>query len=172
MAESLAQSIVTFFQDKIPEELIVFIVSLLPILELRGGIIAAKLLGVELIPAFIISYIANMVPIPFILLFIRRVFQFLRDKPVFGKIIKKLELRSEKKSDTVKKYGIWGLLIFVAIPLPGTGGWTGALIAALMNMPVRKSTGVIALGVIIAGVIMTVAMYGLLAPVLSLVGIG
>lgn len=172
MAESLAQSIVTFFQDKIPEELIVFIVSLLPILELRGGIIAAKLLGVELIPAFIISYIANMIPIPFILLFIRRVFQFLRDKPVFGKIIKKLELRSEKKSDTVKKYGIWGLLIFVAIPLPGTGGWTGALIAALMNMPVRKSTGVIAVGVIIAGVIMTVAMYGLLAPVLSLVGIG
>lgn len=172
MAESLAQSIVTFFQDKIPEELIVFIVSLLPILELRGGIIAAKLLGVELIPAFIISYIANMIPIPFILLFIRRVFQFLRDKPVFGKIIKKLELRSEKKSDTVKKYGIWGLLIFVAIPLPGTGGWTGALIAALMNMPVRKSTGVIALGVLIAGVIMTVAMYGLLAPVLSLVGIG
>ncbi len=172
MAESLAQSIVTFFQDKIPEELIVFIVSLLPILELRGGIIAAKLLGVELIPAFIISYIANMIPIPFILLFIRRVFQFLRDKPVFGKMIKKLELRSEKKSDTVKKYGIWGLLIFVAIPLPGTGGWTGALIAALMNMPVRKSTGVIALGVLIAGVIMTVAMYGLLAPVLSLVGIG
>ncbi len=172
MAESLAQSIVVFFQDKIPEELIVFIVSLLPILELRGGIVAAKLLGVELVPAFVISYIANMIPIPFILLFIRKIFIFLRNKPFFGKIIKKLEDRSERKSETVKKYGIWGLLIFVAIPLPGTGGWTGALIAALMNMPMRKSTGVIAIGVFIAGVIMAVAMYGLLAPVLSLVGIG
>lgn len=171
MAESLAQGIVSFFQDKIPEELIVFVISLLPILELRGGIVAAKLLGVNVVTAFVISYVANMLPIPFILLFIRRIFQFLRNKPFFGKVIKKLENRSERKSETIKKYGIWGLLIFVAIPLPGTGGWTGALISALMNMPVRKSTGVIAIGVFIAGVIMTAAMYGLLAPVLSLVGI-
>lgn len=172
MAESFAQSIVAFFENKIPEELIVFIISLLPVLELRGGIIAAKLLGINVVPAFIISFIANMIPIPFILLFIRRIFKFLHDKPFFGKIIKKLEERSEKKSGTIKKYGIWGLLIFVAIPLPGTGGWTGALIAALMNLPVRKSTMIIAIGVLIAGFIMTAAMYGLLSPVLSMAGIG
>lgn len=171
MAESFAESIVAFFQNKIPEELIVFIISLLPVLELRGGIIAAKLLGISVVPAFIISYVANMIPIPFILVFIRKIFSFLRTKPFFGKIITKLEERSEKKSETIKKYGIWGLLIFVAIPLPGTGGWTGALIAALMNLPVRKSIGVIAIGVIIAGFIMTAAMYGLLSPVLALVGV-
>ena len=172
MAESFAQSLVDFFQDKIPEELIVFIISLLPVLELRGGIIAAKLLSIDIVPAFVISYIANMIPIPFILLFIRKIFRFLHDKPFFGKIIKKLEQRSEKKSATIKKYGVWGLLIFVAIPLPGTGGWTGALISALMNLPVRKSIGVIAIGVLIAGFIMTAAMYGLLSPVLSMAGIG
>ncbi len=172
MAESLAQSIIGFFQDKIPDELIVFIISLLPVLELRGGIIAAKALNIDVVPGFIISYIANMIPIPFILLFIRRIFSFLRNKRFFGKIIKKLEERSEKKSTTIKKYGIWGLLIFVAIPLPGTGGWTGALISALMKLPVGKSTGIIAIGVLIAGLIMTALMYGLLDPVLSLVRLG
>ena len=161
MAESLAQTIVNFFQDKIPEELIVFIVSLLPVLELRGGLIAASLLDVDFIPAFIISYIANMIPIPFILLFIRKIFQFLRDKPFFGKIITKLEIRSMRKSATVKKYGQWGLLLFVAIPLPGTGGWTGALIAALMDMRIRNASVTIALGVLIAGIIMSVITYGI-----------
>ena len=95
------------------------------------------------------------------MLFIRKIFQFLRDKPFFGKVIEKLEIRSMRKSDSVKKYGKWGLLIFVAIPLPGTGGWTGALIAALMDMRVRTSTLVIALGVFIAGVIMSVISYGI-----------
>ncbi len=161
MAETLAQTIVDFFQDKIPEELIVFIISLLPVLELRGGLIAASLLGVDFIPAFIISYIANMIPIPFILLFIRKIFQFLRDKRFFGKIICKLEARSAKKSESVKKYGRWGLLIFVAIPLPGTGGWTGALVAALMDMRMKYATPIIALGVLIAGIIMSVISYGI-----------
>ncbi len=161
MAETLAQTIVDFFQDKIPEELIVFIISLLPVLELRGGLIAASLLGVDFIPAFIISYIANMIPIPFILLFIRKIFQFLRDKRFFGKIIRKLEARSAKKSESVKKYGRWGLLIFVAIPLPGTGGWTGALVAALMDMRMKYATPIIAVGVLIAGIIMSVISYGI-----------
>ncbi len=161
MAESLAQTIVGFFQDKIPEELIVFIISLLPVLELRGGLIAASLLGVDFIPAFIISYVANMLPIPFILLFIRKIFHFLRDKRFFGKIILKLEERSAKKSESVKKYGRWGLLIFVAIPLPGTGGWTGALVAALMDMRMKYATPIIAVGVLIAGVIMSIISYGI-----------
>ena len=165
MAEQLAASFVDIFQNKIPEELIIFIISLFPVLELRGGMIAASLLGLDLIPSFIICYIANMIPIPCILLFIRKIFQFLRDKPVFGKIIEKLEIRSMRKSDTIQKYGKWGLLFFVAIPLPGTGGWTGALIAALFDMRIRTSTLVIALGVFIAGVIMSVISYGIPALV-------
>lgn len=161
MAESIATTLVEFFQNKIPEELIVFFISLLPVLELRGGMIAASLLGLELIPSFIICFIANMIPIPFILLFIRKIFQFLRDKPFFGKIIEKLEIRSMRKSETVKKYRGWGLLLFVAIPLPGTGGWTGALIAALIDMRISTATGIIAFGVFIAGVIMSVVSYGI-----------
>ena len=165
MAEQLANTIVGFFQDRIPEELIVFVISLLPILELRGGLIAASILGVDLKLAFVISYAANMLPIPFILLFIRKVFKFLRDKRFFGKIIRKLEERSERKSETVKKYGKWGLLIFVAIPLPGTGGWTGALVAALMNMRIKHAIGPIAVGVLIAGIIMAIISYGIPALV-------
>ncbi len=161
MAESIATTLVEFFQNKIPEELIIFIISLFPVLELRGGMIAASLLGLELIPSFIICFIANMIPIPFILLFIRKIFQFLRDKPFFGKIIEKLEIRSMRKSEKVKKYRGWGLLLFVAIPLPGTGGWTGALIAALIDMRVRTATGIIAVGVFIAGVIMSLVSYGI-----------
>ncbi len=165
MAEQLANTIVGFFQDRIPEELIVFVISLLPILELRGGLIAASILGVDLKLAFVISYAANMLPMPFILLFIRKVFKFLRDKRFFGKIIRKLEERSERKSETVKKYGKWGLLIFVAIPLPGTGGWTGALVAALMNMRIKHAIGPIAVGVLIAGIIMAIISYGIPALV-------
>ncbi len=161
MAESIATTLVEFFQNKIPEELIVFLISLLPVLELRGGMIAASLLGLDLIPSFIICFIANMIPIPFILLFIRRIFQFLRDKPFFGKVIEKLEIRSMRKSESVKKYRGWGLLLFVAIPLPGTGGWTGALIAALIDMRITTATGIIAVGVFIAGVIMSVVSYGI-----------
>lgn len=159
MAESFAQTIVDFFRDKIPPELIIFFISMLPVLELRGGLIAAKLLGVEFVPAFIICYIGNIIPVPFILLFIRKIFQFLRDKKGFSKIIEKLEIRSMRKSEKVKRWRDWGLLAFVAIPLPGTGGWTGALIAALMDIRIKKSFPIIAIGVLIAGIIMSVITY-------------
>lgn len=159
MAESFAQTIVDFFRDKIPPELIIFFISMLPVLELRGGLIAAKLLGVEFVPAFIICYIGNIIPVPFILLFIRKIFQFLRDKKGFSKIIEKLEIRSMRKSEKVKRWRDWGLLAFVAIPLPGTGGWTGALIAALMDIRIKKSFPIIAIGILIAGIIMSVITY-------------
>ncbi len=159
MAESFAQTIVDFFRDKIPPELIIFFISMLPVLELRGGLIAAKLLGVEFVPAFIICYIGNIIPVPFILLFIRKIFQFLRDKKGFSKIIEKLEIRSMRQSEKVKRWRDWGLLAFVAIPLPGTGGWTGALIAALMDIRIKKSFPIIAIGVLIAGIIMSVIAY-------------
>ncbi len=161
MTESFADFVVSLFRDKIPNELIVFIVSMIPVLELRGGMVAARLLDVNLLPAFAISFVGNMVPIPFILIFIRKIFQFLRDKKGFSKIIEKLEIRSMRQSEKVKRWREWGLLLFVAIPLPGTGGWTGALIAALIDMRIKKSLPIIATGVLIAGFIMAILTYGL-----------
>jgi len=166
LVESAADYIVELFRDKMPEELIIFIISLLPILELRGGMIAAKLLGVKLAKAFIICYIGNIIPIPFILLFIRRIFAAMRKTKRLGKIADKIEEKSLKKKDKVLKYKQWGLLLFVAIPLPGTGGWTGALLAALLDIRLKTSLPLIALGVLIADVIMMALSYGLLGMIL------
>lgn len=160
MAETIANYIVDLLQNKIPGELISFIVSLLPILELRGGLIAANLLDVELIPAFIICFIGNMLPIPFILLFIEKIFDWLRDKKGLGAVVRYCEKKADKNRDKIDKYGLWGLLILVAIPLPGTGAWTGALVAALMRLDIKKSLPTIAGGVLIAGVIVSLIMYG------------
>ncbi len=160
MAETLANYIVDLLQNRIPGELIAFLVSLLPILELRGGLIAANLLGVKLIPAFIICFIGNMLPIPFILLFIEKIFDWLRDKKGLGAVVRYCEKKADKNKDKIDKYGLWGLLILVAIPLPGTGAWTGALVAALMRLDIKKSLPVIAAGVVIAGVIVALIMYG------------
>lgn len=162
MTEAITDYLVGLFQGNIPKELIVFIISLFPILELRGGMIAAKLLGVELWKAFVICYIGNIIPVPFILLFIRRIFRFLKRFSSTGIFVEKLEKRSMEKSEKVKKYRNWGLLAFVAIPLPGTGGWTGSLVAALMDIRIKKSFPIIALGVLIANLIMTAFSYGLL----------
>ena len=160
MAETLANYIVDLLQNKIPGELIAFLVSLLPILELRGGLIAANLLGVKLIPAFIICFLGNMLPIPFILLFIEKIFDWLRDKKGLGKVVRYCEKKADKNKDKIEKYGLWGLFILVAIPLPGTGAWTGALVSALMRLDIKKSLPVIAAGVIGAGIIVSLVMYG------------
>lgn len=165
MAESIAKSIIDALGGKVPPELIVFLVSLLPILELRGGLIAAKLLGLPLLRAFVICFFGNMLPIPFILLFIRRVFAFLKRFSGVEKAIDKLEARSIRKADKVVKYRLWGLLLLVAIPLPGTGAWTGALAAALLDIRMKHALPVIAAGVLIAGLIVAAVMYGLVGAI-------
>ena len=161
MAETLAHFFVDLFQDKIPPELTIFVISLLPILELRGGMIAARLLGVSFLKAFAICYVGNMLPIPFILLLIKKIFEILRKYPFFEKIITRLEAKTEKNKDKVLRYKSWGLLIFVAIPLPGTGGWTGALMAALLDIDFKRALPIISLGVFIAGLIMSLVTYGI-----------
>ena len=162
MTEAITDYLVGLFQGAIPKELIIFIISMFPVLELRGGMIAAKLLDVELLKAFVICYLGNILPIPFILLFIRRIFQFLKKFKKIGVLIEKLEVRSMRKSEKVRKWRNWGLLTFVAVPLPGTGGWTGALMAALLDMRIKTSFPIIALGVLIANLIMSIFSYGLL----------
>ena len=166
MTDQIIQSIVTFFQDKIPNELTVFIISVLPVLELRGGLIAAKLLDMNIIRAFIVCYLGNMLPIPFILLFLRKIFDLMRKSKKLGKIVGKLEHKAEKHRKTIDKYGAWGLLVLVAIPLHGTGGWTGALVAEIMDIKFKKALPIIALGVLIAGFIVGALFYGLLGNVI------
>lgn len=161
MAEGLAEFFIENLGGKVSSEIIAFIVSLLPVLELRGGLIAAKLMNVEFIKAFIICYIGNMLPIPFILLFIRKIFDFLKRFEKIGNIIDKLEAKSLSKADKVRKYKLWGLFIFVAIPLPGTGAWTGALIADLLNIKIKEAFPVICVGVFVAGCIISAVSYGL-----------
>ena len=160
MAESFAQSVIDLLGDKLPGEVIVFLISLLPVLELRGGLIAAKLLGLPVLRAFVICFVGNMLPVPFILLFIRRIFAFFKRFSRVEHMIDKLEARSIRKADKVVKYRLWGLLLLVAIPLPGTGAWTGALVAALLDIRMKHALPVIAAGVLIAGGIVAAVMYG------------
>lgn len=141
----------------IPDWLVVFIISLMPILECRLGMFTAiVLLGMNPFVGFIISFLGNILPIPFILLLINKIFELLKKIPYVNKPIYWLEEHTLKKKDKIDKYGVWGLLLFVAIPLPGTGGWTGALLASLLHLDKKKSFGVIAVGVFIAGLIITI----------------
>ena len=141
----------------IPDWLVVFIISLMPVLECRLGMFTAiVLLNMNAFVGFIISFLGNILPIPFILLLINWIFELLKKVPVINKLVFWLEDKTLKKRDKIDKYGIWGLLRFVAIPLPGTGGWTGALLASLLHLDKKKSFGVICVGVFIAGLIITV----------------
>lgn len=167
MAESLANWFVDVFREKISEEWIIFIISLFPILELRGGLIAAGLLGVPWAKAFAICFVGNMLPVPFILLFIRKIFEVMKRSKAFKKIVIKMEKKAEKNSEKVKKYELLGLFLLVAIPLPGTGAWTGALVAALMDIRLKKSIPAIALGVVAAGLIVSALMYGVVGSIIG-----
>ena len=141
--------------------LLTALLSMLPVVELRGGLPAGVALGLPIPLSFAASLLGNMLPVPFVILFARPVFQWVRAHiPALGSFVTKLETRAYAQSKNVKKYETWGLLIFVAIPLPGTGAWTGALIASVLNMRLKRAVPVIFLGVIIAGSIMTVLTYG------------
>jgi uncharacterized membrane protein len=145
--------------------ILVFVISLLPILELRGGLIAAALLGVKPLPAYIISIIGNLLPIPFILWLLDSIFAWMKKHNVLKKFVLFCERKGNEKKGQIEKYGFWGLVIFVGIPLPGTGAWTGALIATILRMNKKKAFIAILLGVIMASIIMMLISYGLLAKI-------
>ena len=142
-------------------ELVVFIISLFPILECRGGMIAASLLGVDYLVALPIAIIGNLLPIPFIFLFIEKIFNLMKKTKFLGKIVTKIENKAMSKSDKITKYKRFGLLLFVGIPLPGTGAWTGALIAVLLKLNLKDSVISILLGVLMATGIMSFISYGI-----------
>ncbi len=160
LTERLVNTMVGFLGG-FPAELVVFIISLFPILECRGGMIAASLLGVDYWLALIISIIGNLLPIPFIFLFIEKIFELMKKTKLLGKIVNKIEEKAMSKSDKVTKYKRWGLLLFVGIPLPGTGAWTGALIAVLLKLNLKDSVISIFFGVLMAAGIMSFVSYGL-----------
>ena len=138
--------------------LITFLISMVPVIELRGAIPYGIGFGLEPWLVAPLAIIGNLLPVPFILLFIRRIFQWMKKYEKLGKIAYKLEERAANKNGKVKKSEFIGLLLFVAIPLPGTGAWTGALIAALMDMRMKRALPTIALGVLLAGIIVTLVM--------------
>ncbi len=158
MAESIVTSITHNLTNIVPAEVIIFIVSLMPILELRGGLIAASLLGVNWLYAFPICVIGNLLPLPFILLFIDKIFDFLK-KTKLKKMVEHFEKKAVAKSASVEKHRVWGLFVFVAVPLPGTGGWTGSLVASGMRMKLKEAMPPIVLGVLTAGIIMSIISY-------------
>ena len=139
----------------------VFLISMIPLLELRGGLLAASLLKISAAKAIPLCIVGNIIPIPFILLFIKQTFKVLKKTKIFRGLIIKLEDRAMRKSDQVKKYEFWGLMLFVGIPLPGTGAWTGSLIASLLEIDIKKSSLAILCGIIMATVIMYIVSYGL-----------
>jgi uncharacterized membrane protein len=146
------------------KSLTVFLISMLPIVELRGAIPTGVALGLDFRYCFVLAVVGNLTPIPFILLFIKRIFAWLRKKSrLLVRLVQKLETRALNKQDAVRRLEFWGLLVFVAIPLPGTGAWSGALIAALMNMRLKYAFPAIAGGVIIAGIIIMILSYGVAA---------
>lgn len=158
----MQEALINWFAENLswlPREAVVFIISMVPILELRGGLIAASLLGVGYIKAVIICIIGNVIPVPFILLFINKIFELMKRTKTFRGTVEKLESKAMGKSDKIKKYEFPGLVLFVGIPLPGTGAWTGSLIAALLGIKVKKAFPAVLCGLLLATCIMSVITY-------------
>ena len=136
-------------------------IAALPVLELRGAIPYGVANGLPYFGVLAVSVIGNMLPVPFIILFVRKIFDWMKKKSKFlAGIAEKLEKRAENKMDVIEKYEMLGLFILVAIPLPGTGAWTGSLISALLGLRLKNAFPMIVLGVLTAGVIMMIISYG------------
>ena len=163
-------SLITWFMEvldgKISREKIVFVISMVPILELRGGLLAASFLNINIVRAIWFCVIGNIIPVPFILLLITPIFNWLKSTRTFRPMVEKLESRAMGKSEQIEKYQFWGLVLFVGIPLPGTGAWTGSLIASLLGVRFKKAFPAVLLGIVIATVIMSILSYGLLGALI------
>ena len=169
MKEALINGLIAGLSGKVGKEFIIFLISMVPILELRGGLLAAgpALLDVPMWQAIPICFIGNLVPIPFILLLITKIFDWMKGTKKLKPLVEKLEHKAMSQSANIEKYEFWGLIAFVGIPLPGTGAWTGALIAALLGIRFRKAFPAIVLGLVVATVIMTILSYTVLGTIFA-----
>ena len=141
--------------------LITFLMAMVPVVELRGAIPYGVVSGLSVPEAFLLAVIGNLLPIPILVVFTRKVFEWLRTKSEWlDRLVKRLEAKADQNKALVEKYEFFGLMLLVAIPLPGTGAWTGALVAAMLDMRLKRAMPAIILGVIIAGIIVTSVTYG------------
>lgn len=141
--------------------LVTFLISMVPVVELRGAIPFGVSQGMPHWQAMAVAVVGNLVPVPFIILFIRRIFQWMRRRmPKLGSLVDRMEAKAEKKKDLILRWSTLGLVLLVAIPLPGTGAWTGALVAAMMDIRLKRAFPAITLGVVIAGLLVTGITYG------------
>lgn len=171
MTEKIANFIVNLLPglstNNIGKYIIISLISMLPVTELRGGLIASALINLPLMPSFITCFIFNILPVPFILILINWIFKKLKQTKTLGKLVEKIENKANSKKSSIEKYGYLGLFAFVAIPLPGTGAWMASLIAAMLNMNKKKSFLAISLGVLCAGIIISILSYGILKGILN-----
>ena len=138
-----------------------FFIAMVPVIELRGAIPWGVINGLTVWQAFALSVVGNLVPIPILILFTRKVFEWLRKlSKTLNKFVCKFEAKADEKKELVEKFEFWGLMILVAIPLPGTGAWTGALVAAMMDMRLKRAMPAIIVGVIVAGIIVSILTFG------------
>lgn len=171
MSEKLVNGILAIFGGLTAfaygKQILVFIISLFPILELRGGILAAALLGLNPIQGYIISIVGNIIPIPFILLLINKILDWMRKSKHFKKFATWLDGKVEKHKGQIEKFGYLGVILFVGIPLPGTGAWTGSLIASVLEMDRKKTFLAILVGLVMASIIMMLISYGLIGNLIK-----
>ena len=170
MAETLVNNLLGLFggltNSTFGKEIVVAIISVLPILELRGGLLAAGALNLSPFIAYPIAIIANLLPIPFILMFLTSIFNWMKKTKLFKGVVEKLEKKAEKHKGRFEKGEFIALILFVGIPIPGTGAWTGALIASVLGMNKKKAMLAITIGVFMASIIMMILSYGLLNNVM------
>lgn len=137
------------------------LVAMVPVIELRGAIPIGVAAGLDVPTALVASIIGNMLPVPIIILFVKKVFHWMRHASErLNRIVVKMEEKAECKKDVIEKYEWWGLVLLVAIPLPGTGAWTGSLVAAMFDMRLKRALPAVFIGVVIAGIIVTTITYG------------
>lgn len=137
------------------------LIACVPVLELRGAIPYGVINGLTVWEAFGLAVVGNLLPIPFLIIFTRKVFEMIRKwSAALDRFVCKLETKAEEKRSVVEKFEFFGLVLLVAIPLPGTGAWTGALVAAMMDMRLKRAMPAIIVGVIIAGIIVSILTFG------------
>ena len=162
LAQSIVAFIISIFGVNAGKIIGIFFISLLPVIELRGSIPIGYYQGLPWYTNMITSIIGNILPVPFILLFVVKVFEFMKKRNIMVNIIEKIEKRAMSRSESIANKEFLGLMLFVAIPFPGTGAWTGALIAALLQFDRKKSFVYIFIGVLIAASLVTLGVYGVI----------
>ena len=156
--QSFSDIIAGYFEP----ELALLVVSMVPFIELRGGVVLGAALGIHWLECLIICIIGNVIPVPFVILFGRWILDYLGHTKMFGGLVHRYKAKVLSKADVIHKYGPWGLMLFVGIPIPGTGAWSGSVLALLLDLRLKEAVPAILLGIVIAGLIMTIGSQGLL----------